>query len=139
MLPTVLQVQRQLSLCFRQAGTTSFLRFTDSAERSRAALEAEIAIITWLAGAGLHVAPPTPSAAGNLVETVETAWGTFHAVVFAAVEGSQFELDDLDAERFRVWGAALGKLHASLQAYSGVAAAARLTWRDRLEQARSRS
>src|SRR5262252_4384972 len=64
---------------FRQAGTTFFLRFTESAERSRVALEAEMDILTWLAGAGLHVAPPTRSAAGNLVETVETEWGTFHA------------------------------------------------------------
>src|SRR5215471_1057798 len=69
----------------RQAGATSFLRFTESAERSREAIDAEIDIVMWLAGAGLRVALPIRSAAGNRVETVETELGTFHAVVFAGL------------------------------------------------------
>src|SRR5262245_14589159 len=121
----------------RQAGAMSFLRFTESTERSREAIDAEIEIVTWLAGAGLCVAQPIRSAAGNWVETVETEWGTFHAVVFAGLAGSQWDLDDLENEQFRAWGAALGKLHAALQAYSGPAAAARPRWRARMDQARS--
>jgi Ser/Thr protein kinase RdoA (MazF antagonist) len=121
----------------RQAGATSFLRFTDSAERSRAAVDAEVDIVTWLAGAGLRVALPVRSAAGSRVETVETEWGTFHAVVFAALAGSQLELDDLDPEQFRAWGAALGQLHAALQAYPGLAASARPSWWACLEQAQA--
>src|ERR687885_2122523 len=45
---------------FRQAGTTSFLRFTDSAERSRAALGAE----SRPGGAG-HWWSPRPSGGGQ--------------------------------------------------------------------------
>ena len=114
---------------FRDGESTRFLRFADSSDRSREAVETELAVLDAVV-AGLVVATPIASKHGNAVETVETEWGTFHAVVFPALDGQQYELDDLDDSGFRQWGAALGRLHAA----TGQIAAppARPTWRDHL-------
>src|SRR6187551_186873 len=83
-----------------------FLRFVDSSERRRTSIDAEIALVEWLAQEGLAVVRPVRARDERSVETVATDWGTFHAVVFEALEGTQFELDELDDEGFRAWGAA---------------------------------
>ncbi len=121
---------------FRDAGRRRFLRFAHSSERSRETIEAEVDILNWLAGAGVSVARPLPSTGGNVVETVVTDLGTFHAVVFPALEGAcDLDIGDLDAPRFRAWGTALGELHAALKDYPGAGTAARGTWRDHLASA----
>lgn len=121
---------------FRHEGGRRFLRFADASERSRGAIEAEIELLTWLDGTGIEVARPVRTHAGGFVETTETELGTFHAVVFEGLDGSQFEIEELDGPRFRAWGAALGRLHAALKRYPGAGLAARSGWRDHLEQAR---
>jgi Ser/Thr protein kinase RdoA (MazF antagonist) len=121
---------------FRHEGKNFFLRFADSCERSREAIEAEIDLVNWLAATGLEVATPIRSKNGNYVETVEAELGTFHAVVFPALEGDQLEIDDLDEAHFQAWGAALGKLHATVKGYSGPALSARKTWREHLHAAK---
>lgn len=121
---------------FQREGKRHFLRFADSSERRREAIEAEIELLGWLAGAKVDVALPVPSRLGNRVETVGTDWGEFHAVVFAAMVGQQLEISDLDDSGFRRWGAALGELHAAMKRYPGVSMVARGSWRDHLEFAR---
>lgn len=96
------------------------------------AIEAEVNLLRWLAGAGIAVAPPVRSRDGRFVETVATDAGLCHAVVFAGLAGAQRDLGELDGARLRAWGAALGKLHAALKAYPGAGAAARGDWRDQL-------
>lgn len=113
-------------------GKRHFLRFADSSERTREAIEAEVDLLRWLEGAGIPVACPVVSESGNFVETVETPWGTFHAVVAPALEGRRFEIEELDDSGFRRWGAALGALHAALERYPGASSARRPTWRDHL-------
>jgi len=122
---------------FRIDGKNHFLRFADSSERSREAIEAEVDVLGWLDRAGIDVALPVPSARGNRVETVETCWGTFHPVVFPALEGELFEIEDIDDAGFRRWGAALGQLHAALEGYPGTRPMTRATWRDHLDSARA--
>ena len=121
---------------FRREGRRHFLRFAHGAERSRDAVEAEVALLRWLAGVGIAVVLPVRSTQGNLVETIDTDRGTFQAVVFPAVEGVQYDIGDLDGTRFHEWGAALGRLHAAMNDCPLVISRARGTWRDRLEQAR---
>ncbi|MEP7357374.1 MAG: phosphotransferase [Anaerolineales bacterium] len=104
---------------FTQESRRYFLRFADGAERSRAAIEAEIELVNWLAAAGVEVAIPVRAGNGQFVTTTETELGTFHAVVFAELPGVQFELDELDDARFHASGAALGKLHTALMGYPG--------------------
>lgn len=120
---------------FSADGVRRFLRFADSSERTRQLVEAETDLVEWLAGQGADVARPLPSRNGTLVETVPTAGGTFHAVVFAGVSGTHLERAALDLSRFEIWGAALGELHATLRSYSGPAHVARPSWRDQLERA----
>jgi Ser/Thr protein kinase RdoA (MazF antagonist) len=122
---------------FQTDGIRYFLRFADSAERSRVAIEAEVDLVNWLATAGIQVALPIRASNGQFVTTTEMEWGTFHAVVFSELHGTQFELGDLDETQFRKWGAALGTLHAALKAYPGRASLNRRSWKDDLEQARN--
>lgn len=121
---------------FEREGTTHFLRFAASSERSRDAVESEIALLRWLGGEGIDVAVPVRSDAGNDVETVETEAGVVHAVVFEAVEGDQLAPEELDLPRFREWGAAVGRLHAALRTCQAEFAGRRPTLRDRVEQMR---
>jgi Ser/Thr protein kinase RdoA (MazF antagonist) len=121
---------------FSEDGQQRFLRFAHSSERRRESIDAEIALVNWLAQEGLAVVRPVRSRNERLVETVASGWGTFHAVVFDALEGSQFEIDQLDDAGLRAWGAALGRLHATLKSYPGRVASARPTMRDYLDQAK---
>ena len=86
---------------------------------------------------GLTVTPPIESIHGNYLETVVTDLGTFHAVVFSKLEGTQLEIENLDDRHFREWGAALGKLHSTLESYAPSAVSARSTWRDHLDLVRA--
>ena len=122
---------------FHQDGKPCFLRFAATSERTRATIEAEIDILHWVASKGLTVTLPLLSKNGNLVETVITDLGTFHAVVFAGLEGSQLEIEDLNDSQFAEWGATLGKLHFAIQSYSGPALSARRTWKDHLAAIRA--
>ena len=118
---------------FLKEGKPCFLRFADTSERTRETIEAEIDILQWVAERGITVTSPLPSENGNFIETVVTDLGTFHAVVFAGLEGSQLDIEGLDDSQFGEWGAALGKLHSAVQSYAGPALSARSTWRDHLE------
>lgn len=120
---------------FHANGNRRFLRFADSSERDREGIEAEVDILRWLDTAGLRVAGPLQSRTGEFVETATTDHGTFHAVVFDELRGAQYDIEELDDAQFRAWGAALGKLHATLRNYSSAGLVSRGTWRDRLRQA----
>jgi len=122
---------------FYSEGKRYFLRFASTSERTREAIEAEIDILQWVAGVGMTVATPIPSIGGNFVETVDTDLGTFHAVVFAELKGSQLDIRNLADPQFREWGAALGKLHAAMQSYTGPGIFARKAWKDHLASVRA--
>ena len=89
-----------------------------------------------MAEEGLAVVRPVRSHNERFVETVATDWGTFHAVVFDALEGTQFEFDELDDAGFQAWGAALGQLHATIRRYPSSVPSARPTLQDHLAQAK---
>lgn len=105
-----------------------YLRFADASERSREAIEAEMVILEAVTRAGIPIAAPVASKRDNTVETVDTEWGTFHAVVFSALKGQQHELHDLSESGFRQWGETLGRLHAATSAIAPLRA--RPTWSD---------
>jgi Ser/Thr protein kinase RdoA (MazF antagonist) len=121
---------------FRKGGERYFLRFADSTERTGAAIDAEMALLGWLANKGMIVTTPIASKKGRCIETVETDLGTFHAVVFAGLQGSQVAFEELSTAQFEAWGAALGKLHAMTHQDQDPRLSARPTWRDHLTQAR---
>jgi Ser/Thr protein kinase RdoA (MazF antagonist) len=117
---------------FQQDGKRRFLRFAHSSERRRKSIDAEIALVRWLAGEGLAVVHPVRSRNGRFVETVATDWGTFHAVVFDALEGIHLEIDESDEASFRAWGAALGRLHATIKRHPDRVPSERSSVRDHL-------
>ncbi len=120
---------------FRKGGERCFLRFAESAEREGAAIEAEMALLSFLDSLGMTVTTPIASKNGRCVEKVETDLGTFHAVVFGELQGSQGTLSELSTAQFEVWGATLGKLHAMMHLYQDPRLSARGTWRDHLKMA----
>ena len=115
---------------FQKAEKQYFLRFNHSTERSIDSIRAEVDYINHLSSKGIIVAKPVSSIAGHFVESVSTSQGVFHAVVFEALAGEQFEeIEELTPEIFMRWGKALGELH---QATEGYKTAARPTWKDHL-------
>ncbi len=114
---------------FKGAGQDAVLRFNHAAERSVAAIRAELAFVNALADRGVRVAKPIPSLAGNEVESVATANGTFHAVAFAALQGEQHEIEALSPAQFVQWGKTLGDLH---NAAAEIRITGRPSWRDQL-------
>lgn len=121
---------------FLKGGERFFLRFADGAERTGAAIEAEMDLLGFLANEGMAVTTPSAAKNGRYMETVETDLGTFHAVVFAELQSSQVALEELSAAQFEVWGATLGKLHALMHLYQNPGSSARSTWKDHLTMAR---
>lgn len=117
---------------FRDRGERRFLRSAHEGQRSRAQIEAEVQLLLWLQEEGIPVAAPLPSEQGNFVEAVETEAGTYHSVVFPGLSGEQLDSDELAEADFRVWGAALGRLHAAIRRYPKVQSAARPSWHDDL-------
>ena len=121
---------------FRHDGKRRFLRFAHGSQRQRKSIDAEIALVRWLAEEGLAVVRPVRSRNERFVETVASDWGTFHAVAFDALEGTQCEIEELDDASFRAWGASLGRLHATLKRYPGHVASVRSTMHGHLAQAK---
>ena len=122
---------------FCKDGEQCFLRFAASADRTRAAIEAEMALLSFLGSQGMRVSTPVASKNGRCVETVVTDLGIFHAVVFAQLQGREFEIEELSIAQFEAWGAALGKLHALMHRYQAPGVSARGTWRDHLALVRT--
>lgn len=116
---------------FKGSGEDYVLRFNHADERTAVMLQAEVAFINHLAAQGIQVATPVRSLLGNFVESVSTAQGLFHAVVWTVLPGEQVELDEVTPEQFGRWGQALGELHSVSASYSGQGE--RPTWEDQLD------
>ena len=88
---------------FKHSGQDYVLRFISVNERAFDAIHAELAYIVHLAVQAAHVAKPVLSRVDNLVETIETDLGMFHAVVFERLMGEQLELPDLTPGMITRW------------------------------------
>lgn len=113
----------------KHAGQDFILRFNHASERTLAQIAAELAFVTALTERGMRVARPISSLAGNLIETITTPLGEFHAVLFEKLLGEQLEIDDLSGDQFGRWGRALAELH---EAAAQIEVTGRSTWQDHL-------
>jgi len=118
---------------FKKDGRRYFLRFNDSTERELSMIESEIKILLYLGTNSLQIAQPVKSFNDQYIEIVETEIGIFYAVVFEALQGKQFEIDELEIEQFSIWGAGLGKLHSVLKVMPEEYSIGRKSWKDHLE------
>ena len=114
---------------FTEAKRPYMLRFNHDCERSIDAIRAEVNYLHYLSTKDIAIAHPVQSRAGNYVESMDTPYGRFHSVVFEAITGHHFDINDLTLNRFNQWGQMLGKLHAATQSYPGVG---RPLWHDHL-------
>ncbi|MCE7982618.1 MAG: hypothetical protein DYG89_15645 [Caldilinea sp. CFX5] len=114
---------------FKKAGRDHVLRFNHATERTAETIGAELAYINALATHGLRVARAVPSWGGNLVESIETAQGRFHAVVFEALPGKSVDLEEMTPEQLVRWGQTLGELHQAAAYYTK---SGRPSWHDHL-------
>ncbi len=112
-----------------------YLRLTPAAQRSQAALIAELAFIEQAATAGMAVARPVRSASGVCVEAIGDAEHRYCAVVFEELAGRQFTLEGMDKIHFRAWGRTLALLHQVSQALP--LQPARPSWESEVRAARA--
>lgn len=117
---------------FKKDGQTYYLRFNDSSERELQSIEAELNIVQYLGNDSLNVAMPVKSLNEKYIEVVETDLGTFYAVVFEALEGKHYEVEEITNEQTYIWGKSLGKLHESLKNLPEDYRNNRPSWNDRL-------
>lgn len=110
------------------------LRFNHASERQVGYIAAELMLIEHLAASGMRVNKPQFSLAGNLIESVNTAMGLFHCVLFDFMPGEHLELEALDFARIKNWGRALGQMH---QASAGLKIEGRPDWQEQIALIRS--
>ncbi|MFT4282556.1 phosphotransferase enzyme family protein [Microbacterium sp.] len=89
-----------------------YLRFAPAGSRSGDRLTRGAALQERLAKEG-SVAVPVVSAAGRIVEAVESPLGEMVVMAVAAVDGEELDVDDLDPARAEAWGRALAGFHAA--------------------------
>lgn len=114
---------------FKRFGKDHVLRFNHASERTANEIQAEIDYVNALAATGIRVALPVHSITGNYIESITTALGPFHAVVFAALPGQQLDLEELTSDQLERWGQALGELHQAAARYRKPG---RASWQDHL-------
>jgi len=103
------------------------LRFNHESERTAAGTMAELEVVNALNARGMRAARPVASIAGRLVESVPTAQGVFHAVMFERLPGQVLGFDTLDPAGFERWGRVVGQVHHASQ---GLWVAGRPGWDD---------
>jgi Ser/Thr protein kinase RdoA (MazF antagonist) len=124
------------------SGAIGYLRLTPAAQRSHAALQAELEFVHHVADSGLVVATPIPSEAGAFIEAIDDPESSVsearrhYAIVFSGLHGRQMEHDEMQEAYYRAWGRALAQLHRASQTFSYHSA--RPSWSDEIRQARSR-
>ena len=116
--PKYWRASANLIFFFKNHGQDHVLRFNHSGERTAEAVYAELDFVNALAGAGIQVARPVRSLTGHVLESIATARGVFHTVVFEALPGKQFDLEELTAGQIARWGRALGELHNAAAQYA---------------------
>ncbi|MCB1692681.1 MAG: phosphotransferase [Pseudomonadales bacterium] len=114
------------SFVYRRDAAKTILRITHASHRSQADIEAEIALIDFLAARGASVARPIPLRNGALV----FKWRSFLVTQFRIAPGHLITETDWQDALFDAWGAAIGQFHRLVADFSP--AVRRPHWRDDL-------
>lgn len=95
-------------------GGKRYLRFVPDAYRSAGSVAAVCSLMDRLVAGGAAVVRPVSARTGTLTATVPTALGLMRAMVVEAAPGEALDVEDLDEDRARSWGAALAAVHESM-------------------------
>jgi Ser/Thr protein kinase RdoA (MazF antagonist) len=109
------------------------LRFNRDDERSYEEIQNEIDIILHLRKILDNIVEPIKSKNRKYIETIDTELGKFYAVTFKALEGKQFEIEELEAKDYYNWGKTLGKLHKTLSEVPSDIKKSRKSYKDHLD------
>ena len=120
---------------FERNGSGCFLRLTPSSERSRRAIEGEVAFVRHLAARNVPVAVPLASASASFIEDIPRDQGPLYAVVFNELTGRQVEFETQGPSMFQAWGRALGELHNASQSFTAGSAGKIKDWTDDVRMA----
>lgn len=96
---------------FKNNGRLYFLRFVPESEKDYVNICQELNFITILSSNGFNVPKIIDSKFGNIIETKQTPWGIFHAVVFESVGNETLESIKITDEIAYKYGESLAKLH----------------------------
>ncbi len=113
----------------------AYLRIAPDSERSRHHIERELDLLAWLTAQDVPVVQSIPARSGDLVVTVDASLGPMHAVLSDALNGRHLDLDDLTTDDARVWGMAVGRLHAALATSPDQFRGRPAAWRDAIDRA----
>ena len=113
---------------FDREGKLCFLRLTPAEEKSAAHIRAELDFLSHLQQADYPALRPIPADNGDLLLTLSTPWGDWHACAFTGVPGKNLEDTPLTEEVLLQYGGALGELHRLSMALD--TPPARPTWQD---------
>lgn len=95
------------------------LRIAHNDHRTAPQIYSELHWLQYLKDSGASVCGPRPSAAGNLVETIETQGTPLHLSLFDKAPGTKVDIrkerDNL--KLFQAWGQATGQLHRLTRSY----------------------
>ena len=118
---------------FDMEGQLCFLRLTPAEEKSAVHIRAELDFLMHLREADYPAMRPIPALNGQLLLTLDTHWGTWHACAFTGVPGKPIEDIPLTEDVLTRYGEALGRLHAITMAMD--APPERPSWPDVLDWA----
>jgi Ser/Thr protein kinase RdoA (MazF antagonist) len=98
-------------VCDGAGRTTGVLRFRPDQAGSAEAVRRVAETAGRLASDGVNVAPPMPSADGELAILVQADPKQYVAAMFSAAAGRQFDEESVTPEIARAWGRALAQFH----------------------------
>jgi len=125
---------------FEREGIPQYLRFIHEEDNTEENIRAELDVVLILIGKGYPAASPVRSKNGNRIETIHTADGRYHGVVFEQAKGIRLPLDQMTDRHAEEWGRSLASLHRLSEAYScsdASTASPRRSWSDALAFAAS--
>lgn len=105
-----------------------YLRVAPASERTPERLAQEVALLDWLQAQGWNVPVAIPTREGHRVATAISGGDKYYAIMWSEVPGALRDLEDLSTADLETWGAALGRLHATLQRVPKSARPKRTAW-----------
>lgn len=99
--------------------TPRILRLAHTLRRSRAAIDAELDWISYLADRGVSVARPLPSPQGLLCEALDDGAGEFFlAALFEKAAGKPLARTSWTTSQIQAWGALQASIHRASRTYT---------------------
>ena len=103
---------------FKNNDKTYFLRFAPEEETSKEKLLSELDFLKYLRSNNFPAVEIVLSKQGKELEVINTPFGTYYAVAFNKVSGTQLSRVPLTDDIILGWGKALGKLHKLSSKYT---------------------